>query len=95
MSVGEWAWQAGAACRGTDVNLFFPPDGERTPARERRETEAKRVCRGCPVRTECLTYALTRPEQTGVWGGLDEDERALERRRRMRTDRPTNRAKAG
>ncbi|HEX3827166.1 MAG TPA: WhiB family transcriptional regulator, partial [Sporichthyaceae bacterium] len=33
---------------------------------------------------ECLNYALSRPEKYGVWGGLNEEERAAERRRRMR-----------
>ena len=49
-----------------------------------RERQAKAVCAACPVRSECLGYALTRPEKYGTWGGLNEDERASERRRRMR-----------
>jgi WhiB family transcriptional regulator, redox-sensing transcriptional regulator len=36
------------------------------------------------VRNECLDYAISRPEKYGTWGGLNEDERASERRRRMR-----------
>ena len=42
------------------------------------------VCAACPVQAECLTYAVSRPEKYGTWGGLNEDERASERRRRMR-----------
>jgi len=64
--------------------LFFGPDGERQPEREIRERKAKQICMGCPVRTECLDYAVSRPEKYGMWGGLNEDERASERRRRMR-----------
>jgi WhiB family redox-sensing transcriptional regulator len=30
---------------------------------------AKTLCRGCPVRTECLAGALDREEPWGVWGG--------------------------
>ena len=38
----------------------------------------------CPVQAECLTYAVSRPEKYGTWGGLNEEQRASERRRRMR-----------
>jgi len=80
----SWGWQDQAACRGEDLLLFFGPDGEQRPDREAREQQAKQVCMTCPVRTECLDYAVTRPENAGVWGGLNEDERATERRRRAR-----------
>lgn len=80
----NWGWQDAAACRGTDVVLFFGPDGERQPERDIRERQAKALCASCPVRSECLAYAISRPEKYGTWGGLNEDERASERRRRMR-----------
>src|SRR5690348_6327280 len=80
----SWEWQNGAACRDFPLVLFFGPDGERQPERDIRERRAKAVCTGCPVRRDCLNYALTRPERYGLYGGLNEDERASERRRRMR-----------
>jgi WhiB family redox-sensing transcriptional regulator len=80
----NWGWQHAAACREEDVILFFGPDGERQPERELREQKAKALCASCPVRMDCLNYALSRPEKYGSWGGLNEDERAVERRRRMR-----------
>src|ERR1039457_5823411 len=80
----NWGWQDAAACRGEDLLLFFGPDGERQPEREIRERKAKGVCAACPVRLECLNYAVSRPEKYGTWGGLNEDERSAERRRRMR-----------
>ena len=69
----NWGWQDSAACRG-----------ERQPERDIRERKAKQVCANCPVRIECLNYAVARPEKYGTWGGLNEDERSAERRRRMR-----------
>jgi len=72
-----------AACQGEDLVLFFGPDGERQPERDVRERKAKAICVGCPVRFECLDYALNRPEKYGLWF-LSEEERGAERRRRMR-----------
>jgi len=80
----NWGWQDAAACRGEDLLLFFGPDGERQPEREIRERKAKEVCAACPVQIECLNYAVSRPEKYGTWGGLNEEERSAERRRRMR-----------
>lgn len=80
----SWGWQDDAACEGESLVLFFGPDGERQPERAIRERKAKAVCAQCPVRAACLAYALAYPEKTGTWGGLNEDERASERRRRMR-----------
>ena len=73
----NWGWQDAAACRGEDLMLFFGPDGERQPERDIRERKAKQVCASCPVRIECLNYAVARPEKYGTWGGLNEDERSV------------------
>ena len=42
--------------------------------------QAKRICRACPVRAECLAYGLN--EKEGVWGGLTADERLKRRLRK-------------
>lgn len=47
---------------------------------------AKSVCRGCPVRTECLADALDNRVEFGVWGGLTERERRSLLRRRPDVD---------
>lgn len=83
-STGGIRWMDRAACAGRDIVLFFGDDGERQPDREIREWCATEVCSICPVRTDCLDYAITSDQRSGVWGGLTEDERASERRRRMR-----------
>jgi len=76
------SWQDRAACRGIDALLFFGPDHEARPEREIREAKAKAVCTLCPVRVQCLDYAVRNPIRHGIWGGLNEEERARERRRR-------------
>ncbi|NJP53237.1 WhiB family transcriptional regulator [Streptomyces sp. SBST2-5] len=72
-------WRARAACRDEDPDLFFPI-GTTGPALVQTE-QAKAVCRRCPVREQCLDWALETGQSTGVWGGTGETERrALERR---------------
>jgi WhiB family transcriptional regulator, redox-sensing transcriptional regulator len=77
-------WQDRAACRGIDSLLFFGPDGEPRGEREIREAKAKAVCASCPVQAQCLEYALANSIRYGIWGGLNEEERVRERRRRAR-----------
>lgn len=63
----------GLQCRGRDPDVFFPDDGTRFAGRQAMRTERARVaqlCRGCPVRTECLASALLRGETYGSWGGV-------------------------
>ena len=60
---------------GADADLFFPERGAST-------RRAKAICDGCPVRGECLDYALAHGEKFGIWGGLSERERRRVRRER-------------
>jgi len=71
------AWQTRAACRGEKLASFFSPpfQSERREIKIRRERLAKSICSSCPVRQECLEYALSIPEPHGIWGGLNETER--------------------
>ena len=78
------SWQDRAACQGMDALLFFGPDGEPRPERDIREARAKAVWQLCPVRVPCLDYALRNSIRHGIWGGLDDEERTRERRRRAR-----------
>lgn len=55
-------------CAQTDPEEFFPEHGESTAL-------AQRVCGACPVRAECLEYALDRGERYGIWGGTSEQQR--------------------
>jgi WhiB family redox-sensing transcriptional regulator len=75
------AWMLRAACRPADVDakLFFPQRRHSTAA-----APAKAFCRRCPVRTQCLDYALSHERQLtgrknghrhGVWGGTNPTER--------------------
>lgn len=78
--VATWEWQLHAACRDVNSVVFFGPDREGQNSRERREREAKLVCRGCPVLRQCRDHALRVGEPYGVWGGMTARERDRYRR---------------
>lgn len=80
----NYEWQAEAACRNVDPELFYYPDAERGTARRRREVAAKKVCASCPVLSVCAQFALDNVEVYGIWGGLTEKERQRAMNRRFR-----------
>ena len=71
----ETPWVADAACAGADPALFFGDPGTDS-------SEAKAICARCPVRTECLDFAIATHERFGIWGGLGQKARRDEARRR-------------
>lgn len=73
-------WRAQAACTGVDTDLFFP--GGTTGEALLRTEAAKEICRSCPCRGDCLSFALHTNQEFGVWGGASEEERRQLRRTR-------------
>jgi WhiB family transcriptional regulator, redox-sensing transcriptional regulator len=72
----DGSWRDQAACAGSDTDLFFPIGEDDDVA-----ASAKAVCAICPVKDECLQYALATNQTDGVWGGLTGAERRRLRRR--------------
>ena len=72
-------WMDRGSCRGR-TELFFAPFGEQADARMRREAIARAICTNCEVLSPCREYARDNREQ-GFWGGENDDERTLARRR--------------
>ena len=72
-------WAELAACQDEDPELFFPISQVGPGARQ--SAQAKAVCARCPVRADCLRYALDNGLDHGVFGGTTADER----RRLVRT----------
>ena len=59
---------AQALCAQIDPDLWYPDPGDAHAAQT-----AAAVCRTCPVRADCLDYAMATEAQGGrhgVWGGL-------------------------
>ena len=73
-AVGDWHGQG--LCIGEDPDVFFPSHGD--PG-----TKAREICRACLVRGACLQYAMD-ADESGIWGGLDRQERQNLRRKRQR-----------
>lgn len=60
-------WMADALCVGEPPDDWFVRRGE--PHREIRKQRAIQICRGCPVRKECLQFAIENDlVQDGIWG---------------------------
>jgi len=79
----ERDWRSAAACQSADPELFFPVSAFGQALKQ--VAEAKAICARCPVRRQCLAFALRTRQAHGIWGGLTEEERASIRRPRSRT----------
>ncbi|MFP5486870.1 MAG: WhiB family transcriptional regulator [Acidimicrobiia bacterium] len=80
LAAADDAWRDHALCSGTDPDLFFPvgTTGQALVSID----HAKRVCAQCTVTSECLDFALETNQDSGIWGGLSEEERRQIRRQR-------------
>ncbi|MET9351292.1 WhiB family transcriptional regulator [Streptomyces termitum] len=68
------SWMSSGLCRTAGADELF--------VEGTAQNRAKTLCTGCPVRAECLAYALDGRIEHGVWGGMTERERrALLKRR--------------
>jgi len=72
--IGDTSWHTRGACHGMDPEdadaVFFP-----LPRDHEAIAEAKELCGWCPVRRDCLNYALENALKEGIWGGLTQAER--------------------
>ncbi|WP_435059092.1 WhiB family transcriptional regulator [Streptomyces sp. bgisy060] len=74
-SIADHSWHSRGACYGIN-----PKDADRLffhgPRNTRDRQQAKQVCATCPVRRDCLNFALENKIEHGLWGGLTLKERA-------------------
>jgi WhiB family redox-sensing transcriptional regulator len=80
VNLQELPWLPHAECRNHPHVDFFPMS-------HGGAMKAKAVCRVCPVRVECLTWALEH-EFYGVWGGTSEKQRRTLRREKRVSGNP-------
>jgi WhiB family transcriptional regulator, redox-sensing transcriptional regulator len=77
---GRWAERA--LCAQADPDAWFPDKGQRALA-----AIAIQICGHCPVRAQCLDYALSGADTwggiaTGIWAGTTPQERDRLRQRK-------------
>ena len=75
-------WRAASACLTADPDLFFPIAAG--TAVNKQVSRALLICDGCPVRRQCLDFAMQTGEKDGIWGGTTPEERIRARRARSR-----------
>lgn len=66
-------WRSRAKCSGLPPDIFFPERGQNT------SITVKKMCIDCPVRTECLEFAVLSNQQYGIWAGT-----SVKARRKLR-----------
>jgi len=80
----EETWKDRAKCWGKTTSpatdFWFPDPEEPESVRTSKTQQAKIVCVTCPVKEECLRYAIEAGEVYGIWGGKTNRERAVIRR---------------
>lgn len=89
-------WRHRAVCRGVDAELFHPA-ADAGAVFDAQVAQAKAVCAGCPVRAECLAFALD-ALPFGIAGGMTPAERrrhrsSVQRRLRVGSGRPVGGSK--
>lgn len=64
----EQGWKLDGACLLEPTDLFFPDRGQSAQA-------AKLICSTCPVKVQCLRFAIEQRQWDGIWGGTNEKDR--------------------
>lgn len=68
MSFNTNNWRDSRACSSVPTEMFFP----RTKGVSKKTIV---ICNSCPVRWECLNYAVCNGIEYGIWGGMTETQR--------------------
>ena len=77
------SWRHYAACADMPLDMFFPQPGRNMHSIVKK---AKTVCRSCPVKAQCLEYALSFDDRAlpGIYGGTTETDRRKIHRQRIK-----------
>lgn len=65
-----------ANCLDTDPEIFFVDDPEDEDYNRDKTNRALRSCSTCPVKVDCLNFALAE-KSVGIWGGTTTKERRI------------------
>jgi WhiB family redox-sensing transcriptional regulator len=78
----DGAWRDEALCREKGNALFFAQirRGESQVVIQQKVADAQKLCLRCPVRLNCLNYAIKSLMRHGVWGGVQFDNMSVAER---------------
>lgn len=78
----EWKDQARCWAKATspESDLWYPDKDEPEEVQKSKTAAAKAICHACPVKPQCLRYAIRAGERYGIWGGRTPRERSVVRR---------------
>lgn len=65
-------WMNEAKCKG-NTSIFYPLTVAKktfSVGMSNRIRKAKKICDGCPVQNQCLSYAVETDQHWGIWGGV-------------------------
>lgn len=79
-------WQDSALCSKHDPELWFPETYNLGQG-----WLAKKICSECPVKIQCLEYAMTNRIVFGIWGGLTPQDRHRMHRQKGGLSQPRTR----
>lgn len=87
----DGSWRAQALCDpentpGVDPSWWFQPTQGGSDEQHAAAFEAKRICRECPVITECRDYATVTRQPYGIWAGEAASTRATRTRNQRRRE---------
>ncbi len=75
----EAPWMDDAKCRDLATDVFFADSDA-----PKKSAVAKAICSACPVREDCLDYAIRNCELYGIWGGTTASDRKFLRKEWLR-----------
>jgi WhiB family redox-sensing transcriptional regulator len=79
LNVDDYSFHDDGACRHHgDPDIWHADCTSNKPWDVAARIEAKRICKDeCPVRGQCLEYAMRTRQPTGIWGGLGPRDRTV------------------
>lgn len=77
-------WKAKADCRDMGPDYFYQPRRMPDVMWKLHSKRAKEICSDCEVQDVCYNTAELTQERNGIWGGVDFEESAKERRRQSK-----------
>lgn len=67
--------EAGGVPCEDNGEIFYPEDFPNQNLRKLAEATAKRLCNTCPIKNDCLAYAIESNQRFGIWAGTLPTER--------------------